>query len=89
MLRKEDYVNMERYCITKRKQEARWRKRTGSGKYKPKTWTGHDDKLVLDHGCPDRELGKKLKRSVHAIQVRRCRLKKIIQEESLKNKIEE
>lgn len=59
MLRKEDYVNMEKYRITKRKQEARWRKRTGSGKYRPKSWTGHDDELVLDHGCPDRELGKK------------------------------
>ena len=45
---------MEKYRITKRKQEARWRKRAGSVKYKLKSWTGHDDKLVLDHGCPDR-----------------------------------
>ena len=67
MLRKEDYVDMEKYLITKCKQEARWRKRTGSGKYKLKSWTGHDDKLVLDYRCPDRELGKKLKRSVHVI----------------------
>lgn len=54
MLRKEDYVDMEKYLITKCKQKARWRKRTGSGEYKPKSWTGHDDKLFLDHGCPDR-----------------------------------
>lgn len=49
MLRKEDYVNMERYRITKREQEACWRKCTVLGKYKPKTWTVHYDELVLDN----------------------------------------
>lgn len=33
---------------------------------------------ILDHSIPDRELAKKLERSVKAIQIKRCQLKKTL-----------
>lgn len=39
-------------------------------------WTEEDDRLVLMHDVPDKELSEHIGRSVHAIQNRRGRLKK-------------
>lgn len=39
-------------------------------------WTQHEDAAVLAHEITDRELAKKIGRSVQAIQIRRARLKK-------------
>ena len=44
--------------------------------YEPKEWTLEEDELVLAHSMSDRELSKRIKRSVQSIQIRRCRLKK-------------
>lgn len=38
-------------------------------------WTEREDKLVLAHTIPDRELAEKIGRSVQAIQIRRSRIK--------------
>ena len=38
-------------------------------------WKPTEDRCVLRHIKPDRELARKLRRSVRAIQIRRCRLK--------------
>ena len=39
-------------------------------------WDSFEDALVLLHGESDRELAKRLRRSVQAIQIRRCRLRR-------------
>jgi len=44
--------------------------------YEPREWTASEDSLVLEHSMSDRELSKLIKRGTRAIQVRRCRLKK-------------
>ena len=44
--------------------------------YKPRPWTEKEDRLVLAHEIPDRELSKKIRRSMKAISNRRWRLKR-------------
>lgn len=44
--------------------------------YKPRPWTEKEDRLVLAHEIPDRELSKKIGRSMKAISNRRWRLKR-------------
>lgn len=45
--------------------------------YPPKgQWSNYEDSLILEHATTDRELSAKIQRSVRAIQIRRCRLKK-------------
>lgn len=39
-----------------------------------RAWTTAEDRAVLDHAIPDRELAARLGRTEHAIHVRRCRL---------------
>ena len=75
MLRKKLYKDMAKFQATKRAQTKRWRERTGSGKYAIRKWTAYEDKLVLEHKMSDRELGKKIQRSVSSIYSRRVRLK--------------
>ena len=38
-------------------------------------WTEREDRMVLAHEIPDRELAAKIGRSVQAIQVRRSRIR--------------
>lgn len=54
----------------------RYRKATGTGLYKKRIYTQDEDELILLHSIPDRELSKKIKRSVTAIQSRRTLLKR-------------
>lgn len=75
--RKKSYKNLDKYRKMHNAQNQRYRNRTGSYKYEPKTWGIWEDDLVLKHDMPDRELSAMLKRSVQAIQVRRCRLTKV------------
>ena len=39
-------------------------------------YTEYDDKLILEHIIPDRQLSEIIHHSVQSIQIRRCRLKK-------------
>lgn len=80
MLRKSNYANDFKYYETKRKQSQRYRERTGSGKYPRKTWSEQDDRLVLAHKMSDRKLAKIMQRSANAIQKRRSRLRKMVNE---------
>lgn len=50
--------------------------RDNDGKIIFRHWSDKESELVLAHSIPDRELAKKLKRSVQAIQAQRHRLKK-------------
>lgn len=45
-------------------------------KYESRKWTVAEDKLVLAHEIPDRELSRKIERSMKAISNRRWRLKR-------------
>lgn len=74
-LRKHQYKNMDKYHATRRAQIRRYLKRTGSGKYEPRSWTEDEDRRVIAHSIPDRELGKQIHRSVAAISGRRHKLK--------------
>lgn len=56
--------------------KAKYRKKTGAFMYEARSWDEFEDKLVLSHAIPDRELSKKIRRSVTAIQIRRNRLKR-------------
>jgi len=66
---------MEKYHDIAKRWKKGYRKRTGSDRYIPREWSPEDDKLILEHKIPDRELSEQIQRSVTAIQVRRCRLK--------------
>lgn len=44
--------------------------------YPRKEWTCEECRLVLEHSIPDRELSKRISRSVQSIQIMRSRLKK-------------
>ena len=73
--RRKKYKTNESYLANERKWKRSYRKRTGSDRYGKREWSKEDEKLVLAHQMPDRELSKLLHRSVSAIQVRRSKLK--------------
>lgn len=56
-----------------------WRRKTGSsagrGSGSKRSWTQKEDRQVIEHSIPDRDLAEKIGRSVTAIQVRRSRLR--------------
>lgn len=57
------------------KRRKRYREDTGSGLYVQRLYTEEEDRLIMSHEIPDRELSVKIERSVTAIQSRRARLK--------------
>lgn len=77
-LRKHSYRDLDKYYETRREQMRRYAEHTGSGKYPPRPWNAADDQRVLSHQIPDRQLSNEIQRSVKAIQLRRCKLKKLI-----------
>lgn len=79
-LRKSEYRDLNKYYTTRRAQVRRYRKRTGTGLYPARSWTKEDDRRVLEHSIPDRQLGEEIKRSVSAISVRRSKLKRKLRE---------
>lgn len=81
-LRKHSYRDMSKYYRTRRKQVRRYAERTGSGQYPKRRWNDEEDQRVLSHSIPDRQLSKEIQRSVIAIQIRRCELKKSAAESS-------
>lgn len=66
------YTNIEDWRKERERQKRRYRKKTGSYKWKRK-WTEAEIERVLEHSIPDVELSKEIKHSVVAIQV--CRSK--------------
>lgn len=61
------------------KHKENWRRKTGSAAGKGhggrRPWTQEEDRQVLAHSIPDRELAAKIGRTVMAIQVRRNRIR--------------
>lgn len=74
--RKDKYVDMILFKETRNAQRKRYYGKTNN-KYPSRSWTEDEDELVLAHSMTDTELSKAIERSVQAIQVRRCKLKKI------------
>lgn len=73
MNRRREYADADKAKRTAALQKRRYRARTGSG-YEPREWTRSEEKAVVAHVIPDRELAVELGRSVQAIQVKRSRL---------------
>ena len=73
--RRKRYKSEEDYLQNERKWKAKYRKATGSYQnIHLRRWEKWEDKIVLEHSITDRELSKKIHRSVSAIQIRRSRL---------------
>ena len=70
--RREKYADMELYKKTRRAQRKRNYDQTAGHKRSP--WTPEQDKMILEHKCPDRVLSEQTGHSVRAIQVRRSKL---------------
>ena len=80
MLRKDKYKDINKYKKTKNKQQKRYYDKTVNAKRSRMKWTVEEEKLVLEHKIPDRELSQKIQRSQKAISVRRAKLKGVIYE---------
>lgn len=78
--RKDKYKDMEKYRNTRNAQRKRYYDKTA--KYAPNPWTVDQDKAVLEHSITDFELSTIIGHSVHAIQIRRSRLKKMLEKNS-------
>lgn len=74
--RKSDYKDLEKWRKTAREGRRKNYARGNFSEGKPHEWTVEEINLVLAHEMPDRELAAKLKTSVQAIQICRCRSKK-------------
>lgn len=75
MNRKNAYKDMDKYRETVQKQKLRYYRQTQTGCRMP-GWSYYEDRVVIAHEIPDREISLILGRSVSAIQHRRCLLKK-------------
>lgn len=73
--RKNKYTDMEKFRNTWNIQKRRYYAKTAV--YPPNPWLPEHDKAVLEHSITDTELSKLIGHSVEAIQVRRCKLKKL------------
>lgn len=67
--------NFEKFREMRERYKSKYRKQTGSGQYESRPWTDYEIDLILEHKMSDRELSKELRRSVSAIQIKRCKLK--------------
>ena len=75
---KEYYIKLgkfDKFREYREKYKTKYRKETGSGQYDNRPWTEQEVEMILKHELSDRELSKELRRSVQAIQVKRCKLK--------------
>ena len=71
------YADEEKRQEYKRRMKESYRRRTGASKIvggPSRSYSTEEDRLIIMHGMPDRELAEKLGRSVGAIQKRRWRL---------------
>jgi len=73
--RRNFYKDMEKYRITRNAQRKRYYNKT-SFIYENREWTPEEERQVILHEISDTELSSKIRRSVCAIQKRRCMLKK-------------
>lgn len=70
------YKDKDRFRQKREEWKTGYRKRTGAFLYPARDYSIYEDMAILEHSIPDRELSKKIERSVNAIQKRRWFLKK-------------
>lgn len=68
------------YRAYRRQKKAEYRQRTGSNQYNRRRWQIDELKQVIEHKIPDRELSKKIRRSVTAIQKKRYEIRDAVRE---------
>ena len=78
MLRKNLYKDIHKFRKTRNCQKKKYYDKTVNAINRYLPWTEQEDRLVMQHNIPDRELSKKIQRSMNAILVRRNRLKNIV-----------
>lgn len=81
MNRKAKYKDIEKYKETKRRQQQRHRKKYGAGK-PPRIWTDEEIYLLMNFNGLDRDLAKKLNRSLNSIYTKRVRVRSQIIEKN-------
>lgn len=69
-----DIKKTEKYRKQRREEKKRYYARTAH-LYPRRPWTPEEEKMVLEHRIPDRELSEKIQRSMKGIQEKRRRLK--------------
>ena len=72
--------NLDDYRAYRRHKKAEYRQRTGSNQYRRRRWKIDELKQVIEHKIPDRELSKKINRSVTAIQKKRYEIRDALRE---------
>lgn len=80
------YYDRDDYNEVRKYQERRYRARTGTFKYAKRKYTEEENNLIKAHIMSDRELSKKINRSLGAIQRHRAWLKKIAIRQGTYNK---
>ena len=73
---KKSYSDMEKYRKIRNAQRKRYYRKTA--KYERRVWTKEEDNRVLAHVISDTKLSEEIMRSVASIQMRRSRLKKLV-----------
>ena len=76
MNRKKDYKDLDKYKDTKRKQQNRWRQRSGCYMYDKRNFTEEEDEIIMNFKGTYRELAEQLCRSIPSVQQRRFRLRR-------------
>ena len=76
---KKNYKDMEKYKAYKRRNDRRYYAKTAT--YEKVEWTPEQEELVLKHEMTDTQLSNLTGHSVKAIQIKRCRLKKLLNEQ--------
>lgn len=72
---KDKYKNLDKYRAAKRRQQQRHREKYGAGK-PPRAWSDEEIRLLMDFDGLDRDLAKKLNRSLGAIYTKRAYTKR-------------
>lgn len=80
---KKNYKDMKKYKAYKRRNDRRYYAKTAT--YEKVEWTPEQEELVLKHEMTDTQLSNLIGHSVKAIQIKRCRLKKLLKMEELLN----
>ncbi len=76
MLRKSLYKDLDKWAKTARSQKRRYYGRTAYADNGGQAWTENEIDIVMKHEKPDREIASEIGRSVQAIQIMRCKIKK-------------
>lgn len=72
--RKKDYADIEKWRNTVTTYNRKYYQATSNARNSYKKWTQEEDRIVLEHTIPDREISKLLGRSMKAIAQRRHNL---------------